>query len=122
MISKYILGGAGIIVATMAIAIWFLIQERDAMNERVGELTQANSQLEQSLTEQANENAELSIEIQRRDKAVLAAKRARERAESEARAIRQERDEALQDDPWNHGAVPAAVVNSLQAGARQDED
>lgn len=122
MISKYILGGAGIIVATMAIAIWLLMQERDAMNERMGELTQANSQLEQSLTEQADENAELLIEMQRRDRAVLAAKRARDQAISDAETIRQQRDEALQDDPWTHGAVPAAVVNSLQAGARQDED
>lgn len=90
--------------------------------EDVGQLEQANSQLEQSLSEQVDENAELVSEMSRRDQAVLAAKRARERAESEASAIKQERDNALKDNPWIHNDVPAAVLDSLQSGARSDED
>lgn len=85
----------------------------------MGQLEQANAQLVQSLTDQIDE---LVTEMQRRDQAVLNAKRARARAESEASAIRRARDKTLADDPWKHSRVPAAVIDSLQAGARSDQD
>lgn len=90
--------------------------------EDVGQLKQANSQLEQSLSDQVAENAEMANEMQRRDQAVLNAKRAKDEAEFKADAIRRERDKALKDDPWIHDDVPAAVIDSLQAGARPDQD
>lgn len=122
MISKYVAGGAAIIIALLCTAIWLLMVERDALNEQVGELGQANAQLQQSLVNERATNDDLTREMERRDLAVLNAKRARERAESDAAAIRQVRDEALKDDPWIYDDVPAAVVDSLQAGARPDED
>ncbi|WP_375191812.1 hypothetical protein [Marinobacter sp.] len=112
------IGAIAVLVILLGIAGYTLKN----LYEEVGELEQANAQLEQSLSEEVDENAELQTEIQRRDNAVLAAKRARERAESEADSIRSDRDKALKDDPWTRKPVPAAVVNSLQAGARADQD
>ena len=116
--SKITLGAIGVLILLLGIAGYTLKN----LYEQVGELEQANDQLEQSLGEQIDENAELVTEMQRRDKAVLAAKRARQRAESEAATILKERDKALKDDPWIHNRVPAAVIDSLQAGARPDQD
>lgn len=116
--SRLMMGAIGVLVLLLGIAGYALKN----LYEDVGQLEQANAQLEQTLTDQIDENAELVTEMQRRDAAVLAAKRARERAQSEALTIRRERDKALADDPWTDRPVPAAVVNSLQAGARADAD
>lgn len=111
-------GAIAVLILLLALAGYVLKN----LYEDVGELKQANAQLEQSLKEQAEENTELNTEIERRDRAVLNAKRAEAKARADADAIKRGRDEALKDDPWIHKPVPAAVVNSLQAGARPDQD
>jgi len=116
--SKITLGAIAVLVILLGISGYLL----KGLYEQVGELEQANAQLEQSLSEQIDENDELQTEIERRDQAVLNAKRAEARARSEADSIRRDRDKALKDDPWTRKPVPAAVVDSLQAGARQDRD
>ncbi|MDX1559726.1 MAG: hypothetical protein R3193_12505 [Marinobacter sp.] len=116
--SRITIGAIAVLLVLLGISGYLL----KGLYEQVGELEQANAQLEQSLSEQVDENAELQTEMKRRDAAVLAAKRARERAESEADSIRLERDKALKNDPWTRKPVPDAVINSLQAGARSDED
>lgn len=116
--SRLMMGGMAVLALLLVIAGATIKN----LYESVGQLEQANSQLEQSLGDQVSENAELVTEMGRRDAAVLAAKRARDQAQSDALAIRQARDEALKDDPWTDRPVPAAVVNSLQAGARADAD
>lgn len=116
--SRLMMGVTGVLVVLLLLAGWLI----KGLYEDVGQLEQANSQLEQSLSDQVDENAEMANEMQRRDQAVLNAKRAKDKAESEADAIRRERDKALKDDPWTHDDVPAAVIDSLQAGARPDQD
>ena len=116
--SRITIGAIAVLVILLGIAGYTLKN----LYEQVGELEQANSQLEQSLSEQVDENDELQTEIERRDQAVLNAKRAEARARSEADSIRLERDKALKNDPWTRKPVPDAVINSLQAGARSDED
>ncbi|VVT02892.1 conserved hypothetical protein [Marinobacter salarius] len=116
--TKIVAGGIAVLILLLAISGYVI----KGLYEDVGQLEQANSQLEQSLSDQVAENAEMANEMQRRDQAVLNAKRAKDKAESEADAIRRERDKALKDDPWIHDDVPAAVIDSLQAGARPDQD
>lgn len=116
--TKITIGAIAILILLLGIAGYTIKN----LYEDVGQLEQANAQLEQSLGEQIDENAELVTEMQRRDKAVLAAKRAKEKAERDADAIRRARDKELSGNPWVHGDVPAAVIDSLQAGARPDQD
>jgi len=116
--SKITLGAIGVLVVLLGISGYLL----KGLYEDVGELEQANAQLEQSLNDQIDENAELVTEMQRRDQAVLNAKRAKQKAEADADAIQRKRDKELADDPWTDNDVPAAVIDSLQAGARPDQD
>lgn len=116
--SRLMMGVTGVLVVLLLIA-GITIKN---LYEDVGQLEQANSQLAQSLSDQVDENAEMVTEMQRRDKAVLAAKRAKQKAEADAETILRKRNKDLADDPWIHKPVPAAVVDSLQAGARPDQD
>lgn len=116
--SRLMMGAVGVLVVLLLLSGWLI----KGLYEDVGQLEQANSQLEQSLSDQVAENAEMATEMKRRDQAVLNAKRAKDKAVSEAAAIRLERDKALKDDPWTHRDVPAAVIDSLQAGARSDQN
>lgn len=116
--SRLMMGAVGVLALLLALAGYTIKN----LYEDVGQLEQANSQLEQSLSDQVAENAEMATEMNRRDQAVLNAKRAKDKAQSEAAAIRRERNRALEDDPWTHNNVPAAVIDSLQAGARSDQN
>lgn len=115
--------GVGVLFVAMAGAIYLLLQERDALNEQVGSLSQANTQLEQSLKDERQQNVELNQEIDRRDQVVLQAARNRKAARSQESDIRQQMGEGLQDDPWAGQPVPDIVVDSLRRNAAStDED
>ena len=113
---------AGVIILAMAGAIYWLMQERDALNERVGTLEQANEQLATAAREQAAENAALNAELDRRDSIVTSAIRARQAADKAARNAQQQLREALANDECSQTAHPAALTDSLRSLTADHQD
>ncbi|MDX1816100.1 MAG: hypothetical protein R3180_00165 [Marinobacter sp.] len=113
-----LIGGA-IILALLG-AVGWLMHDRSQLNERIGQLDHANQQLVQSAHEQAAENAALQSEIDKRDRVVQSAVRAREAAEANAQSIRRQLQEAIKNDPWSDGDLPAAVIDSLRKRSTPD--
>lgn len=131
MILKALTGTAGpyiigaVVVGFLALlgTIGYLWDSRDRAVQEAAKLDQANAQFAQTIREQAMDNSSLRAEIKRRDAVVASAVKARQLAESRARATQEQLQEALKDDECAQTAHPSAVADSLRReSGRSDQD
>lgn len=112
----WIAGATALVFAMMAAAIWFLMQERDALNHKAGELEERNASYAETIRQQSADYALLSAEIERRDDAVSQAIEDREAAERYARAQIEQLRQALATDECAVTDHPDVVTDSLRTG------
>lgn len=106
------MGVTGVLVVLLLLAGWLI----KGLYEDVGQLEQANEQMASDLKDSEQENENLRLENDRREIAVLNAKRERDATERSRSELQRQLSEALKNDPWADDRVPDAVIDSLQAG------
>jgi len=116
--TKITLGAIGVLTLLLLASGWLI----KGLYEDVGQLEQANAQLAVSLQDSKLENENLRVEQDRREQAVLNAKRSRDNAMKSRDEIQKQLSEALRNDPWADGRVPDAVIDSLQTGVSPDKN
>jgi biopolymer transport protein ExbB/TolQ len=110
------------IVAAMGLAIWMLMQERDSLNQMVGQLDQANKQQEQTIRDNAATYKALQAELQYREALVTRTLKSKQQAERKANEAINQLRKALQADACANTVHPAAVTDSLRTRSTADKD
>ncbi|WP_428398284.1 hypothetical protein [Marinobacter salarius] len=124
MISKYVIGGAGIVMFLMAGTIWALMQSRDTLLEENANLTQAVDQAKVTNEQNQTEIARLEADIRWRDQqAVIRSQREKDLSEQLA-ATELELKELVKDAPCSGPDYlwPDAVYERMRAGTVADPD
>lgn len=114
-------GGIALVLFLMAGAIWSLMQERDSLNKRAGELSALNQQHAEVIRQQSEEYTELKAELKRRDAAVSKAAQERKAAERYARDQIERLRNALAKDACADTRHPGVVADVLRAGPGHSE-
>jgi len=109
--TKITLGAIGVLTLLLLASGWLI----KGLYEDVGQLEQANAQLAQSAREQAEENALLNAELDRRDSVVTNSIKARQLAEKAAKTAQTKLNEALADDACANTDHPDAIADSLRS-------
>jgi biopolymer transport protein ExbB/TolQ len=110
------------IVAAMGLAIWMLMQERDSLNQMVGQLDQANKQQEQTIRDNAATYKALQAELQYREALVTRTRKSKQQAERKANEAINQLRKALHADACANTVHPAAVTDSLRTRSPADKD
>ncbi|UDL03992.1 DUF2570 family protein [Marinobacter sp. CA1] len=117
----WVAGGITLVLALMGGAIWFLMQERDSLNQRAGELEALNQQHAEVIRQQSEDYTELKAELKRRDEAVSKAAQERQAAERYARDQIERLRNALAKDVCADTRHPGVVADVLRAGPGDSE-
>lgn len=116
--TKLTMGAIAVLVILLGIAGYTLKN----LYEEVGQLEQANTELKQSLKEQAAENAELTAEMARRDSVVASTIRTRQMADKALASAQRKLREALADNECAATPHPDSVADSLRGLGAGDRD
>jgi len=121
MITKYIVGGLGIVILLMAGSIWALMQSRDSLLEENAEKAQALSSAAKANTENLSTIKSLEADIAWREAKAIERQQRNQNMEVELAATRDELEKAMKDapecvdQPW-----PDAVLDIMRRGTVAD--